>query len=288
MRAAVLSLRPTERPPTQLAAAATGEKQCDAIAVSQASVLAGGRPILSNITLRIRSGDFVAVLGPNGAGKTTLLRLLAASLLPTSGEVTILGDVIARLRLSQRYALRNQIGVVPQRSLHNPLIPLTARDVIATGFLGGRRLWGRLSKAEAMRLDVLAEHFEISHLLDRPYRVLSGGEQQKVQLARALAQDPAILLLDEPTSGLDVAWQRRLVELIENVYRARKLTILMTTHHPHHLPPSCRRLVYLDAGSIVYDGMCDGEVLKSWEDRLVAEESPCPSEWGEPAWGRPW
>lgn len=244
-----------------------------------------GRQLLNKISLSFDSGEFLAVLGPNGAGKTTLLRLLALALKPTGGRLEVFGHDVAQLGWRAKIALKRRISYVAQRSLYNPMIPLTTYDVLATGLLGGATVWGRLSCAQRNHLEEIAEQFGIAHLLHRPYRVLSGGEQQKVQIARAWAQQPELLLLDEPTSGLDLTWQRRLVELLESLQASTKLSIIMTTHHPHHLPPSCRRVALLSEGHLVYDGQREQSEFVDWCVRLFGEDSPNSFDATEIRWG---
>jgi iron complex transport system ATP-binding protein len=120
--------------------------------------------------------------------------------------------------------------------------------------LGTHGLTGRLAISEQTRIDEALEQMDIAHLGRRAYRNLSGGEQQKVQLARALVQKPELLLLDEPTTGLDLDWQERLVELVGGLSQTRGLTVVMTTHALSHLPACCQRAILLRAGRVLFDG----------------------------------
>ncbi|MGB9692900.1 MAG: ABC transporter ATP-binding protein, partial [Candidatus Sumerlaeaceae bacterium] len=252
------------------------------------SCVVRGRQLLADVTLAVSSGELLAVLGPNGAGKTTLLRVLALALEPSSGCYELLGNDVSRLDARTRAALKCRVGYVAQRSLYNPMIPLTAFDVLATGLLGGRGLWGRLSRVQRQHLHAVAERFQITELLARPYRVLSGGEQQKVQIARAWGQEPDLLLLDEPTSGLDLTWQRRVVDLLESLQRESRVSIIMTTHHPHHLPASCKRVALLSSGQVVYDGPPEAPEFAEWRRNLFGSESGATIESPEARWGTAW
>jgi ABC-type cobalamin/Fe3+-siderophores transport system ATPase subunit len=245
---------------------------------------AGAKALLGDLTLFIPEREFVALLGPNGAGKTTLLRLMALGIEPTRGRLRLFGHDVEGLAAGQRIALRRRVAFVPQRTAYNPLVPLSAREVIATGLLAGRRFHARLSRADRELVEATAAGLDLGGLLDRPYRVLSGGEQQKVHIARALVQRPDLLLLDEPTSGLDLSWQRRLNELIEELHGRRTMTIVMSTHHPHHLPATCRRVILLDGGRVAFDGAPGAPRLHEIAQALFGEDSSTAGDPWDAAW----
>lgn len=235
---------------------------------------AGRTTILAPLSLRIEPGEFVGILGPNGAGKSSLLALMNGAMRPTSGRVRLLGRDPWALSERARAGLRGRIATVLQRSEYNPMVPLTAMDVVAIGLLGAHGLTGRLSPAEVSRIDEALDQLGVAHLARRAYRDLSGGEQQKTQLARALVQRPELLLLDEPTTGLDLDWQERLVDLIGDLSRENNMAIVMTTHALHHLPACCWRALLLREGRLLFDGPA-GQALTA--DRL-GDLHGCPVE----------
>jgi ABC-type cobalamin/Fe3+-siderophores transport system ATPase subunit len=240
--------------------------------LDQASCRAGSERILGPVACRIERGECVGVIGPNGAGKSTLLGLMNATVRPSSGQVRVFGADPWTLPESGRCRLRGRVATDLQRNDYNPIAPLPARDVGAMGRLGFGGLFGRISVADWARIDGTLEQFGIAHLARRAYRNLSGGEQQKVQIARALVQDPEFLLLDEPTTGLDIDWQERLVGLIDELGQNRQLTILMTTHAIHHLPQSCRRVILLREGRVLFDG----DTASALTPRHMGEVYACP------------
>lgn len=210
--------------------------------------------ILCGLSFCVHKGECAGIIGPNGAGKSTLLGLMNATVRPSSGEVRVFGESPWTQPEGGRAHLRSRVATVLQRSEYSSMAPLPAREVVAMGRLGYHGLFGRISQAEQQHIDETLEQLAIGHLARRAYRDLSGGEQQKMQIARALVQDPEFLLLDEPTAGLDIDWQDRLVALIDDLSRSRGLTIVMTTHALHHLPPSCTRVILLRQGRILFDG----------------------------------
>jgi len=214
----------------------------------------GGKGLLENVTLSLKEGEFLGILGPNGAGKSTLLALMDLLWRPTDGTFSIFGTEVKTLNAPEILRLRRKIAIVPQNIDYNPSIPLTAREVVEMGRIGRRGVLSHLTQSDRVAVDFTMGILGVSHLASHPYRSLSGGERQKVQLARALAQEPALLFLDEPTSGLDMDWQERLVLLIEELYAKMKLTIVMTTHITGHLPACCRRVILLRDGRILMDG----------------------------------
>ncbi|MCX8036349.1 MAG: metal ABC transporter ATP-binding protein [Candidatus Sumerlaeia bacterium] len=210
--------------------------------------------VLKAVSLSVHAGEFIGVLGPNGAGKSTLLGVIQAVIRPASGSVEVLGANPWRMSETQRARLRTRIGTVLQRSDFNPMIPLTARNVIALGRLGRRSLFAQLTGEDWAAVEAMIARLELAAFCDRPYRTLSGGEQQKVQLARALVQQPDLLLLDEPTTGLDLDWQERMVALIGALAADTQIPILMTTHTVSHLPANCSRVLLMREGRILFDG----------------------------------
>jgi len=238
------------------------------------SLCVGKKNLIRNLTLCVQPGNFLVVLGPNGAGKSTLLALLDATLKPSTGRVELFGRNPWEGSERDRAALRVRIGVVPQRTDFNPLIPLTVREVVAIGAFRGNAFSSRLSREDENRIDEAMERMGITGFAHRTYRSLSGGEQQKVQLARAIAQKPSLLLLDEPASGLDLRWQEYLTEIIAQLSRTQSLSIVMTTHILSHVPTGCKRVVLMRDGCILFDGAAE---LALTSERL-GELYDCPVE----------
>ncbi len=212
------------------------------------SVTFGETRIIDAVSISIARGSWTCLIGPNGAGKTTLLRA-AARLVASSGEVYLEGVPIATLpprRLAQT------IAYVPQR----PVIP-PAMAVADYVLLGRTPYIPYLGSERASDLDVVRDSLDRLDLLpfaNRPLDSLSGGELQRVVLARALAQQPRVLLLDEPTSALDIGHQQQVLELVDLLRREDQLTVLSAMHDLTLAGQFAKELVMLDAGRAVATG----------------------------------
>ena len=179
------------------------------------------REILSQVDLQVRSGEVVTIIGPNGAGKTTLLRIALGLLNPTSGQVW------------RRPGLR--IGYLPQQFQVDPVLPLTVRRFL--------RLSG--AKNDLEMTTALAE-VSAEKLLDTAIQALSGGETQRVLLARTLLRNPELLVLDEPAQGVDLHGQVELFSLLEKVRQERGCSVLMVSHDLHLVMASTGRVICLN------------------------------------------
>ncbi|MBN1515681.1 ABC transporter ATP-binding protein [Candidatus Sumerlaeota bacterium] len=235
---------------------------------------AGQTALVDDVSLSMRPGEFLAILGPNGAGKSTLLSIIDATLRPSEGTLSVFGVNPWSMSESKRAGLRARIGVVPQRADFNALIPLTVHEVAAIGRLRGRAFNSRLTTQDRSIIEEALELMGVAELSRRVYRTLSGGEQQKVQLARALAQQPELLLLDEPAAGLDLFWQEQLTGLIGHLSETLRLPIIMTTHILSDLPACCKRAALIREGRVLFDGPAD-EALSG---RRISETFGCPVE----------
>lgn len=224
-----------------------------AAVLDSVSLHVGRARILDRISLCLARGEFVCVLGPNGAGKSTLLSMLNATTRPTAGEIALLGMPVWKYPERTRAHLRTRIGLVLQRNEYNPQIPLTAAEVVAIGRTGLRGMLRTTTDEDRRETECAIARLGLESLASREYRSLSGGEQQKTQIARALAQHPEMLLLDEPAAGLDLDWQERLTELVGSLFSATRMPVVMTTHHTHHVPTSCTRVVLLARGTVAMD-----------------------------------
>ncbi len=205
--------------------------------------------VLDGVTLDVRPGEVVGLLGPNGSGKTSLLRLLSGVRTPTSGRVMLNGAALTSL---SRRAVAQLLAVVPQGI--ELAFDYTALDMVLMGrhpHLGPFSMEGPDDYAQA-RAAMAATG--TASLEDRLFRTLSGGEQQRVIIAAALAQQPQVLLLDEPTTALDLGAQLDLAALLRRLNTDRGVTLVLSTHDLHLAASVCHRLVLLRHGRIIGSG----------------------------------
>lgn len=241
------------------------------VVVERLQVVAGGRTILDVDELTISPGEIVAVLGPNGAGKTTLLNTCLGFRRPSGGRVQVLGRPVERLGSFALTRLRRDIGYVPQIQPVPEHMPLTLREVVAIGRTGRAGLLRPLRRDDWHAVDEWIERLGLGPLGDERYGVLSGGEQRKALIARAMVQQPRMLVLDEPTAHLDLGWREQIVGILEQLGArngnergktqnekrggtAIRTTMVLVCHELEVLPACCRRVVLLERGRLVGDG----------------------------------
>jgi len=184
----------------------------------------GGRKVLSGADIQVREGEIVTLIGPNGAGKTTAVRVALGLLRPEKGTVSRDKGV--------------KIGYMPQRLSIEPSLPLTVNRFLSLGL-------DRHARGKGRRKDILDE-LGISHVGDSPVQQVSGGEMQRVLLARALLRNPDLLVLDEPVQGVDVGGQAELYALIRRIRDERQCGVLMVSHDLHVVMAATDHVVCLN------------------------------------------
>lgn len=219
-----------------------------AVNIEDLSVKIDGRRVLEEVNLRIREGEFLGVIGPNGGGKTTLLRAILGLVKPERGRIEVFGE--------SPEAARKQIGYLPQKSLFDPKFPITALEVVMMGRYGARGLFRRYTGRDADASREALSLVGMEDYADREIGSLSGGEQQRVFVARAIVSSPRLLLLDEPASGIDSAVQIEFYELLRELNE--KVTIIMVSHdisavsaHVKKIACVSRRLYYHDSKELL-------------------------------------
>jgi iron complex transport system ATP-binding protein len=231
-----------------------GPESGSGLRATAVSVALGGREIVHPTTLRVERGEWVTIVGPNGAGKSTLLRALAG-LVPIGGRVEVGGVDVDRLSPRHR---AQQIALVPQQ----PLVPpgMTVAGYVLLGRTPHLTPLGVEGQAD---LDVVADvlnRLDLETLADRDLTSLSGGELQRAQLARAVAQRAGVLLLDEPTTALDLGHQQAALELVDELRHEHGLSVVSTMHDLTLAGQYADRIVLLNEGHVVVDGAAS-EVL---------------------------
>ncbi|HOK57703.1 MAG TPA: ABC transporter ATP-binding protein [Methanothrix sp.] len=212
---------------------------------------------LKGITLSIGAGEMVCVMGPNGAGKTTLLETING-ILPATGRVEVFG------RDARRHGpeIRKDIGYMLQAKTFPEDTPYLVRDVVLMGRFGKIGMLRRPGREDWNAARDAARFMEVDHLWDRPIGKLSGGQTQRVLLARLLAKNPRILLLDEPYSNLDCRAVEDVSRKICILHERNKLTTVMVIHDTAHVPAICDRILLLKDGRLIGDAHPD-EMLSS-------------------------
>jgi len=200
----------------------------------------GETVVLRDVSFVVRQGAIVALLGPNGCGKTTLLRIIGKLHVPTAGVVRVIGrDVAAMSQLD----LSRVLATVSQ--VHQTSFPFSVLDILLTGRMPYISVLASPKAADVAFCREVLELFGIGHLETKAITKLSGGERQLVMIARAIAQEPRVLLLDEPTTYLDLRNQVRVLDTIARLARSQDLTVLMTIHDPN------QALAYADRGVLL-------------------------------------
>ena len=253
------------------------------VEASGISAVLGGRTVWSGVDLQMEAGTFTVVLGPNGVGKSTLLKAILGLQPLATGSLNVLGQAAGQAR--------SRIGYVPQRAAFDASVRIRGRDVVRLG-MDGRRwgvpLPGSRSRQERARVEELVQLVEASAFADRPIGQLSGGEQQRLTIAQALARRPELLLLDEPLDSLDLSSQGAVAALIQRICRGQGVTVVMVAHDVNPILPYLDQVIYLAAGAAVAGTPqevitsetlsalygTDVEVLSASDGRLVVVGQP--------------
>jgi ABC-type cobalamin/Fe3+-siderophores transport system ATPase subunit len=225
--------------------------QNDVITIENAVVSYREDIALRGVSCRVGAGEFVGIVGPNGAGKTTLLTIVNGMGRLLNGQVRVLGHNVPS---GNGHSLRKRVGYVPQVQNIDPRMPMNVREVVMIGRYGLLGLFARPDKHDWKVVDETLELVGMTHLARRPIGHLSGGEQQRVAIALALAQEPELFLLDEPTASLDWRAQSDILELVKMIHDTRHLTTLFVTHDLSCLPVACDRVILMKEGIIWREG----------------------------------
>ena len=213
-----------------------------------AAVRIGDRTLWSDVDLTVRKGEFVAVLGPNGVGKSTLIKAVLGLLPLAEGTISVMGEPPG--------AANDQIGYLPQRRSFDAQLRVRGVDVVRLGLDGNRwgvpipgaSRWSARTRADNARVREVIEQVDASAYAHRPVGRLSGGEQQRLLIAQALASRPRLLLLDEPLDSLDLPNQSAIAALVSRICREDGVTVVMVAHDVNPILGYLDRVVYIASG----------------------------------------
>jgi len=245
-----------------------------AVNVKNLSYAYANRPVLKDLTFAVEAGVFFIIIGPNGSGKTTLMKLISGLLKPHQGRLEILNRPIDQYT---RKALAKRIAFVPQMASVD--FPFTVAEMV---LMGRSPYLGMLGLEQEKDLEIARQAIAftgLEHLTHRKLDQLSGGEQQRVYIARAICQEPDIILLDEPTASLDLAHQIRLMDMMETLKNEKGITVVMVSHDVNLAAMYGNQLLLLNNGHIVCQGPPEDvltfqKLEETYGCTLLVDESP--------------
>ena len=205
-------------------------------------------PVLRGVSFRVDAGEFVALAGPNGAGKSTLLRILLGLTEPSGGRVELLGAQPGSLPEPWR------VGYVPQRTVVPEGLPATVEEAVAAGRLAKRGWFRRLRGDDREAIEHALESVQMADLSKRRLHELSGGQLQRVLIAKALVTEPDLLILDEPVAGVDVESQGRFRDALVHLVDEHGSAVLLVSHEFGAVADDLDRVLVLQRGAIAFDG----------------------------------
>jgi len=221
-------------------------------------------PVIKKINLKIKPGEFISIIGPNGAGKTTLLETINGLLDYTNGKGYVYGKEI----IKNKADIRKETGYLVQNFEIDPRAPFLCKDIVMTGRIGKIGTFKHTTKKDWDKIWYSMGLVGMIDFANRPIGKLSGGEFQKILLARALAQQPRILLLDEPFSNLDFASKIQIETLLNRMHEKHNITVVMVSHDLSFVPASCGRVVVMDKGYIIMDDTKENILISEKIDRI--------------------
>lgn len=212
----------------------------------------GGNQVLQDLTFQIKSGEYLGIIGPNGGGKTTLLKIILGLLKPATGAVKILGKSL------KNFKDRSDIGYVPQRASQVEFqFPATVEEIVASGRTAKIGLFKQLKKADQEAINRAMHTAGVFNFRKRLIGELSGGERQKVFIARALATEPKILILDEPTAAIDIASQNNFYKFLADLNKRLKLTVIIVSHDIDVVAKEVATVLCLNRGLVCHGTPAD-------------------------------
>ena len=215
----------------------------NAIQVSNLTKCYGEVTAVNHISFEVKKGAMLGFLGVNGAGKTTAINMLSTLITPDEGQVEICGQILGK----ENESIRKKIGIVYQQNYLDDV--MTVREnLICRGIIHG------ISKQEAKtQCDRLTEILKLEDILDRRYKLLSGGQKRRSEIAAALMHTPEILFLDEPTTGLDPATRQDVWEIVKSLQQKEEMTVFLTTHYMEEAAEA-DKIIIMDRGNIITSG----------------------------------
>lgn len=233
--------------------------------VSGLCVNRGDTVILDHLSWQVKPGEHWVILGANGSGKTSLLSALAAYLTPSAGTVEVLGE---RFGESDWRELRKSIGMVSSSVRQRMADEEAALETVVSGKYAMIDYWGRVTAADRRAATQILRQIECLHLAERPWRVLSQGERQRILIGRALMAKPRLLILDEPCSGLDPVARGHFLQFIERLGLRRSApALVLVTHHVEEITPVFTHVLILKTGRV----LAEGEVKQTLTSRNLTK-----------------
>jgi zinc transport system ATP-binding protein len=222
------------------------------VEIKNLSVSYGATCALEKISCQIEKGDFVGLVGPNGGGKTTLAKTILGLIPSHSGNILLFGENL------KGFTDYSKIGYLPQKHTGiNPLFPATVAEVVMLGLLSAKKWPKKINQNDWYNVDGLCESLGIVNLKNKLIFELSGGQQQKVMLARALASEPELLILDEPSTALDPASREVFFTRLKELNSQKQTTIILITHDTGYIGQYANKLLYIDRKMVFFGKITD-------------------------------
>ncbi|WP_022847290.1 ABC transporter ATP-binding protein [Desulfurobacterium sp. TC5-1] len=221
------------------------------------------KPLIKGLSLFMDEGEFWVVVGPNGAGKSTLLKTILGIVPPLDGEIYIHGVNCTDTGYCEE---KQFLSYVPQMESYSKIFPATAFDIVVSGLFPRKGHFEPVTKKDKELALHWLRTLELDHLADKPFSKLSGGQQRKILIARALVGNPHYLFLDEPTTGVDIKSSRKILNIIASLNKNKKFGILMVTHDLNFVWPYIEKVIIVGNGKFVA-----GKKEKIINERVLSE-----------------